>query len=779
MKKEINWQFIKRITIIAMVLITMFSMVTCDADKADDGGKPDNGGKVAAIISVTADGSSTQTTTQLTLSFDKTIEGLSATDITLSGVSGVSKGTLSGSNPYTLPVSGFTSGGTLNVTVVKSGYTIGNSPKTVVIFHYSSQNSSGDNIVAAFVNVTANGSLTQTTTQLTLTFDKAIEGLTANDITLSNVIDVRKGTLSGNNPYTLPISGFTSGETLSVAVAKSGYDINYSPRTVVIFHYSESGGNNNIVAAFNSVYANGSPSQTTTQLTIAFDKAINGLTADDITLSGVSNVNKGTLSGSNPYTLPISGFTSGGTLSVAVAKSGYDINYSPETVVIFYSSSILNYIGSSSSSDKQYRLTITDNSIFELHVGTKISSGTAAQNGSQWQWTLSPQGGVPFTVQLSSGGIVQISGSITFNDGSYETAPGMLTPTHSGNGVFVIMYSVTGFFTTQLTLTFDKAIDGLSATDITLSGVSDVIKGTLSGFNPYILPISGFTSVGTLNVAISKTGYDIYGSPKIVYLFVTEMVYIPNGSFQMGSNNYDSDKPVHTVTLSSFYMGKYEVTQEQWTTVMGTNPSYFPDSPASGEVKSKRPVEYVSWYDALVFCNKLSMREGLSPAYRISGSTDPANWGTVPTSSNSIWNAVVIVADSTGYRLPTEAQWEYAARGGNGSPGNYTYSGSNTVGDVAWYEDNSSSKTHEVGKKTPNGLGLYDMSGNVWEWCWDWYGNYSSGTQTDPVGADSGSNRVSRGGSWIDSAGVTRSTFRRDDYPYSRSDMIGLRLVRP
>jgi len=254
-----------------------------------------------------------------------------------------------------------------------------------------------------------------------------------------------------------------------------------------------------------------------------------------------------------------------------------------------------------------------------------------------------------------------------------------------------------------------------------------------------------------------------------------EMVNIPGGSFEMGYEDV-----VHTVTLSSFYMGKYEVTQEQWKAVMGNNPSYFTSLPASGEVQQKRPVENVSWYDTLVFCNKLSMMEGLSSAYSISGSTDPAVWGTVPTSDNSIWDAVQIVAGSTGYRLPTEAQWEYAARGGNGSLGNYTYSGSNTIGNVAWYESNSGDKTHEVGKKSPNGLGLYDMSGNVFEWCWDWFGGYPSGEQTDPGGADSGFvGHVLRGGCWNYSAEYTYCNSRSFNYPYSRSSYHGFRLVRP
>jgi formylglycine-generating enzyme required for sulfatase activity len=187
-------------------------------------------------------------------------------------------------------------------------------------------------------------------------------------------------------------------------------------------------------------------------------------------------------------------------------------------------------------------------------------------------------------------------------------------------------------------------------------------------------------------------------------------------------------------------------------------------------------VYYVNWYDALVFCNKLSMAEGLTPAYRISGSTDPAAWGTVPTSSNSTWDAVTIVSGSTGYRLPTEAQWEYAAKGGD--PG-YTYAGSDTVGNVAWYTSNSGNVTHAVGTKAANGLGLYDMSGNVWEWCWDRDGSYSSGEQTDPTGASSGSYRVRRGGCWNNSTDYVCSVYRYASTPNSRSNLIGFRLAHP
>ena len=245
------------------------------------------------------------------------------------------------------------------------------------------------------------------------------------------------------------------------------------------------------------------------------------------------------------------------------------------------------------------------------------------------------------------------------------------------------------------------------------------------------------------------------------------------------------------VTLSSFWISPYEVTQEEFESLMtgntngiNANPSYFPDNPAAEEVQGRRPVENVRWYEAIVYCNLLSMKEGLTPCYTIKSSTDPAAWGTSPTSKDADWDGVTCNFNANGYRLPTEAEWEYAARGGqtgitDGSWDN-TYSGSTTPDDVVWYTGNSDSKTHEVGIKQANALGLYDMSGNVFEWCWDRYGSssgYPGGTE-DPAGPDTGSGRVKRGGGWINDASYCTVSERYVDTPYYLNHLNGFRLVR-
>jgi sulfatase modifying factor 1 len=234
-----------------------------------------------------------------------------------------------------------------------------------------------------------------------------------------------------------------------------------------------------------------------------------------------------------------------------------------------------------------------------------------------------------------------------------------------------------------------------------------------------------------------------------------EMVQVPGGRFTMGQGGTQADeKPAHSVSISGFWMGKTEVTQGLYQQVMGKNPSNF------SSCGDSCPVETVSWLDAVTFANKLSELEGLEACYTISG-------------SNVSWPRG---RSCTGYRLPTEAEWEYAARAGQST----TYAGSNELGDVAWYGDNSGSKTHPVAQKDDNAWGLYDMSGNVWEWVWDWYDSdyYQSSSSTDPVGPSTGSNRVRRGGSWGGSPSLARVAYRSYVAPSSRYGDLGLRLAR-
>lgn len=213
---------------------------------------------------------------------------------------------------------------------------------------------------------------------------------------------------------------------------------------------------------------------------------------------------------------------------------------------------------------------------------------------------------------------------------------------------------------------------------------------------------------------------------------IGEFVEVPAGNFSMGSSNGESDeKPVHNVVISrSFEMGKYEVTQEQWELVMGNNPSYF-----KGD--GRLPVEKVSWNDTQQFIRVLNRR---SRKYT--------------------------------YRLPTEAEWEYACRAGSSGD----YAGNLDV--VAWYSSNSGSKTHVVGGKQPNAWGLYDMHGNVYEWCSDGYEMYLGGTVTDLSGSNSRLQRVNRGGSWHSPTYDCRAANRGYDSPDSRHDILGFRLVR-
>ena len=224
-----------------------------------------------------------------------------------------------------------------------------------------------------------------------------------------------------------------------------------------------------------------------------------------------------------------------------------------------------------------------------------------------------------------------------------------------------------------------------------------------------------------------------------------EMVFVEGGTFMMGctgeqGEEYYWERPVHEVTVSSFYIGKYEITQKEWVAIMGNNPSHFRSVQFLIPRGNNFPVEHVTWADTQEFITKLNAVTGKK------------------------------------YRLATEAEWEYAARGGSKSK-NYKYSGSDNIDDVAWYSGNSDATTHLVGTKQPNELGIYDMTGNVWEWCSDWYGLYPDVAQTNPQGPTKGTYRIVRGGGWNNDTKDCRITLRNFDYQGSHFNGLGFRIA--
>ncbi len=252
---------------------------------------------------------------------------------------------------------------------------------------------------------------------------------------------------------------------------------------------------------------------------------------------------------------------------------------------------------------------------------------------------------------------------------------------------------------------------------------------------------------------------------------------VQGGSFEMGDRYGEGNAdelPLHNVSLSTYNIGTYEVTQSDWDRFM---PAHTYDY-GEGE---NYPVYNISWYEILVYCNKRSAASGLTPCYSIGSTTDPDSWGAIPAAADSVWNAAECDWFANGYRLPSEAEWEYAARGGINNSDDHHFSGSDTVDEVSWYIGNyiPGDFSHTAGEKYPNQLGLYDMSGNVFEWCWDRYGNYTSDSVSDPYGPDTGDQRVLRGGYWNSDATECRSAFRTSHLPETSLDYYGgFRIVR-
>ena len=283
----------------------------------------------------------------------------------------------------------------------------------------------------------------------------------------------------------------------------------------------------------------------------------------------------------------------------------------------------------------------------------------------------------------------------------------------------------------QIRLSKEAVAAASNANDVIQDNVST--SSTSSSSTQSATTSSDFSSISSVSSGNNEISIPVKNGITI------DMVKVEAGTFMMGATYemqkpYDDEKPVHQVTLTNnYYMGKYEVTQSLWQVVMGSNPSKFKGDDL--------PVERVSWNDCQEFISKLNSMTGRK------------------------------------FRLPTEAEWEYAARGGKKSRG-CQYSGSSNISKVAWYDDgNSGRKTHPVGTKQANELGIYDMTGNVLEWCQDRYSSYLSSSQTNPIGANSGSHRVRRGGSWDYAAVYCRSSYRYSDRPDRRNGDLGFRLV--
>ena len=299
----------------------------------------------------------------------------------------------------------------------------------------------------------------------------------------------------------------------------------------------------------------------------------------------------------------------------------------------------------------------------------------------------------------------------------------------------------------------------------------------------------GAAAIALAAFALAGCGGEGRARPVMVNLGGGEtmgMVRIAPGAFTMGQNHGMPDwlpVPERQVTLTrGFYMSAHPVTQDQFYAVMGANPSHFSGNPAHGETPGRRPVENVNWYHAIAFANRLSILQGLEPAYSIAGmsNADADAWlfGNVPTSRNATWDAVTVNWNANGFRLPTEAEWEFAARAGTTTEWSF---GGNAVnfGCYEWYSGNAGNMTCEVGRRRPNPWGLYDIHGNVWEWVYDRFGTYPNTAQTNPAGPAAGDDRMARGGCWRGTPAFARSATRSNGYPDGRDPRFGFRVVRP
>lgn len=489
---------------------------------------------------------------------------------------------------------------------------------------------------------------------------------------------------------------------------------------------------------------------------------------------------------------------------------------------VFYSADSNFSTADSSLSTKQTNMLATLTPSIQYYFWVQAKNGTVTSpfsdmaSASAPNTVSAPQG---FTAMSNTYGEVTLTWDSVTHATSYEIF--YSEDSYSSNTSSLGSTDLT-YFTAPLTPGKRYYFWAKAKNDTTISNFSTAVSVIIESSLPSILPPSGLVATSssyekislTWDTVFNATSYEIFYSmnsdlstansfgsthltqfdsllmPSMRYYFwVKAKNATATSSFSSVASVSISESLIETIlvdggtflraggfqiTLSSFYMGKYEVTQKQWLDMTGDNPSQY--RPTTGWYDY--PIENINWYDIIEFCNMLSEAEGLEVAYTIQKNSNDPN-------DQSRW---VITCDFTknGYRLPTEAEWEYAARGGIHQSA-FAYAGSNTIGDVAWYPRNSSfSETHAVGGKNPNALGLYDMSGNVAEWCWDLFANYPTTNQTNPTGPTTGYSRIYRGG---DSSRYYYNTIywtlpdRKDDYATDTTDpndarYRGFRVVR-